>query len=98
MPLQEIVGAVLADERITTDPLRIAAANVLGEAVQYITRREAARLATGPQSEAWLQLASSKTLFMSDGISLYRPQTACHNIGPVSAASAEITGTSGRTP
>jgi len=74
MNFQEIVGAMIDSVTITSDMTRIDASRLFGKEVQYITRKDAKKLAARDRSKPWSQLAAGPTLFLSQDHSLFRCQ------------------------
>jgi hypothetical protein len=63
---QEIVGAVIDSEQITSDMAAILRSAAAGRQVDYISRRRAETIASFRGGEAYRELARSATLFVVD--------------------------------
>jgi hypothetical protein len=68
------VGAIVDHGTITTDHCMVEAAKTWGRHVEYITRSEACRLAALYASQEWLRLTVAATLYLTDGVSVFRPR------------------------
>ena len=64
MAIQQIVGAVINSEHITTDRAEINAARLTREQIEYITRDRARLVAHQTRSPDWGDLVRGKTLFV----------------------------------
>ena len=58
MCIEEVVGAIVGVNTVTTDPRHIESSELLGRSTEYITRRHA------KQSPELVALASAPTLFV----------------------------------
>ncbi len=85
MAIQQIIGAIINDEHITTDRNEIEAARRSGHGIKYVTRDRAKLLACQTRSPDWADLASSKTLFLIVDGQHYEPNRATGQGAPVHA-------------
>ena len=60
----EIVGAIIDDGFVTSDPYAIDASIALGRRIEYVSRAEARQLAENHPTSPWQRLAEAPTLFI----------------------------------
>ena len=68
----EIIGAVIDDGLVTSDPYVIDASIALGRQIEYLSREEARELAEIHRTSLWQRLADAPTLFICHNGVRYR--------------------------
>jgi hypothetical protein len=77
MTLQEIVCVIIDQVKIVSDPYQIEAARTFGQRLEYITRGKAQAMAALHRSGEWVHLAMAKTIFLTDGVSIFGVHRGC---------------------
>ena len=68
----EIVGAIIDDGLVTSDPYAIDASIALGRRIEYVSRAEARQLAENHPTSPWQRLADAPTILICHNGLRYR--------------------------